>query len=126
MGDAGERREGGPDSALLLQPALRPVWKVRKSSWKPPWPAWKSFSDKVENTPDTAENILAAYHPGNDNSGFEKGTAGDWGSWQSTVSNSAEQKHTGAASLKIVQTASATAYSEIGNVPVSPNTEYVL
>ena len=85
----------------------------------------EKLSDKVENTPDTAENILAAYHPGNDNSGFEKGTAGDWGSWQSTVSNSAEQKHTGAASLKIVQTASATAYSEIGNVPVSPNTEYV-
>lgn len=73
-------------------------------------------------------NILAEYKTSaaNDNSGFEaEGT--DWGVWQSEVSVSSEQARTGSNSLKIVQkNASQTAYSEIGNVPVTANTTYVL
>lgn len=81
-----------------------------------------------ENTAETAENILESYgkEDGQDNSGFEKDKT-SWGKWQSQVTVDSAKKRTGNQSLKVVQTSpSLTAYSEIGMVPVKPNTEYVL
>ena len=82
--------------------------------------------EKILNDPQTAENVLAAMNTDEkDNSGFEK-AASAWGNWQSTVAATMEKKHSGEQSWKVTQTESGkTAYSEIGNVPVKPNTEYV-
>lgn len=82
---------------------------------------------KYENTPETADNILAAYgaDQGKDNSGFESDST-DWGKWQSTVAIDKTKSRTGTNSLRIDQTTANTAFSEIGTVPVEPNTEYVL
>ena len=73
------------------------------------------------------DDILAAYNASDsiDNSGFEA-AGSDWGYWQSTVSVSSEQARNGEQSLKVVQdTAGTTGYSELGGVPVAPNTDYV-
>ncbi len=75
-----------------------------------------------------ADDILGAYHSSDtvDNSGFEKSEK-DWGTWQSSVSVSDEQAHTGTKSLKVVQSSSdKTAYSELGGIPVEKNKEYIL
>lgn len=82
---------------------------------------------KYENTAETAENILAVYgaEQGKDNAGFEADSS-DWGAWQSEVSLDADKAKTGSKSLKVKKTTTGTAYSEIGNVPVKANTEYVL
>ena len=76
----------------------------------------------------TAEDdTLAAFNSSDtiDNSGFEK-EGSNWGTWQSTVASSTDRAHTGEKSWKVTQTDSTkTAYSEIGNVPVKANTEYV-
>lgn len=74
------------------------------------------------------DDILADYNASStiDNHGFEKSGC-DWGYWQSTVSVSDEQAHSGSQSLKVVQkSASNTAYSELGNIPVDTKTDYVL
>ena len=71
-----------------------------------------------------ADNVLTEAQ-----SGFESGK-GDWGNWPTDVSVTAstEQKRSGSQSLKInyANAASVTAYSELGDIPVEPNTDYVL
>jgi len=79
-----------------------------------------------EGTP--ADDILKESNSDSDvdNNGFEKSKA-NWGYWQSSVSVSDEQAHTGSQSFKVVQTTSGTTgYSELGGVPVEANTSYVL
>lgn len=75
-----------------------------------------------------ADDMLAAYNASDsiDNSGFEK-SGSNWGYWQSSVSVTDELAKTGEQSLKVVQdTTGTTGYSELGNVPVATNTDYVL
>lgn len=84
----------------------------------------------VENT--AAADVLADYNASNsiDNSGFEK-SGSNWGQWQDGTSTmsaavSTEQKHSGNQSWKVSRGSNtSTAYSEIGNIPVKMNTEYV-
>ena len=83
--------------------------------------------DIKENDAETADNILESYNPENSNGDFESGDVGDWGDWQSTVSVVKGDAHSGEHSLKVDQkTAGETAYSELGGIPVTPNTEYIL
>ena len=80
--------------------------------------------DIKENTPDSADNILKEYNPDKDNAGFEREKT-DWGAWQSRVGVTKEDAHSGEQSLKVDKTSQGTAYSEIGEVPVKADTDYI-
>lgn len=73
------------------------------------------------------ENVMESYKTDDtyDNAGFEKANF-DWGYWEAKREISTEQKHSGNQSLKITKDAGkGTGYSEIGKVPIEPNTDYI-
>ena len=82
----------------------------------------------INDVPAPEENIFLQYHTedGRDNAGFESDSC-DWGNWPEDVKKeiSEEQKRTGSKSLKVTK-GSQTAFSEIGGVPVQPETTYIL
>lgn len=82
----------------------------------------------INDVPTPEENIFLQYRTGDgrDNAGFESDSC-DWGNWPEDVKKeiSEEQKRTGSKSLKVTK-GSQTAFSEIGGVPVQPETTYIL
>ncbi len=83
--------------------------------------------DIKENTAETADNVLESFNSENKNADFEAGSPGDWGNWQSIVSVVKGDAHSGEYSLKVDQkSVGNTAYSELGGIPVTPNTDYIL
>ncbi|MCI8495626.1 MAG: hypothetical protein HFI74_08095 [Lachnospiraceae bacterium] len=84
--------------------------------------------DKVQvGTPE--DNVLLTYNASEtkDNAGFEK-TESDWGNWPSDVNReiTEEQKHSGNKSLKVTKGSATDSFSEIGGIPVLPDTDYIL
>lgn len=111
-------------SALERPTATQKAVDANASKLESAFSQLKKQSDIKENT--AADDTLADYNKSEtkDNSGFE-GTEKDWGEWHSTSSITEEQHHSGSKSLKVKTTNEGTAYSEIGDVPVENNTEYV-
>lgn len=75
------------------------------------------------------DNIFLQYgkDDGKDNSGFETGSA-DWGNWPSDVKREivTEDAYSGEKCLKLSKGSEGTSYSEIGGVPITPDTKYIL
>ena len=85
-----------------------------------------NLNDIKEADSDNSVNIISNHNTKYDNSNFEDGKIGNWTKWQSNISIDNNKAYLGNNSLKIESINFNTAFAELSDINVKPNTNYII